>query len=144
MDWDITTGYLPNVLFGLPSWILTTLKIELCDVCVFKRRRILREGGILNYVIDGDNIASYSNCLLCADFDYLCTNDVLDVSITHPRDFHYPSRLAPGSPFAPIGREVGPHVVNICPLKQSYPWLIELMDAAFYNYHYRVHEVYLR
>jgi hypothetical protein len=75
------------------AFLDTTLKIELCDVCVFKRRSILREGGILNSVVDGDNIASYSNCLLCADFDYLCTNGVLDVSITHPRDFHYPSHL---------------------------------------------------
>jgi hypothetical protein len=118
------------------AFLITTLKIESCDVCVFKRSSILREGGILNYVVDGDNLSSM--CLLCAD----C---ILDVSITHPRDFHYPTHLAPGSPSAPIGREVGTHVgTTICPLKQLYRWLIKLMDVAFYNYHYRIHVVYLR
>jgi hypothetical protein len=95
----------------------------------------------VNSVVDGNGVAS--NCLLCADFNYLYTNDILDVSITHPSDFHYPSHLALGSPSAPIGREVGTHAGTIRPLNQSYPWLIKLIDVAFYNYHYQVHKVHL-
>jgi hypothetical protein len=102
----------------------------------------LREGGILNSAVDGTDVPS--NCLLRADFDYLCNNGIFDGSITHPRDFHYPTHLAPGSSSAPIGREVGSHAGTISPLRQLYPWLIELMNVAFYNYHYRIHEVYLR
>jgi hypothetical protein len=97
------------------AFLDTTLMIELCDVCVFKRRRISREGGILNTVVEGHDVTS--NCLLCADLNYLCNNGILDVSITHPRDFHYPTHLAPGSPSALIGREVKTHVVTISPLK---------------------------
>jgi hypothetical protein len=38
------------------AFLDTNLKIESCEVCVFLRRRILREGGIVNYVVNGDGV----------------------------------------------------------------------------------------
>jgi hypothetical protein len=45
------------------AFLDTTLKIESCEVCVFKRQRILREGGTVSSVVDGDGVTS--NCLVC-------------------------------------------------------------------------------
>jgi hypothetical protein len=85
-----------------------------------------------------------TNCYVCIDFDYLCTSGILEVYISHPKDFDYSTQLAPAGPSPAPGpalvNEAGAHIMAMWPSQQSYPWLIELMDSAFYHYHYRIHE----
>jgi hypothetical protein len=85
-------------------------------------------------------------CYLCANYEYLVSNGLLDVYITDlkKKNFNYPKMYVEGGPMPPKGREVGVHVTFFGPLKLTYGWLREAAWTAFYNFHYRNYQQKLR
>jgi hypothetical protein len=85
-------------------------------------------------------------CITYAYFNYGCSNGVLDIPIIHPKDVVHPSEAATaGSPAASFDRKAGAlKFILMKPMKQPYPWLIQLVDFAFYNFHYKIHKQHVQ
>jgi hypothetical protein len=115
------------------SFLDVDIKVDSCASCAERRRQKL--SGI---TMDD------RRCNACADFDYHTTNGSLDGSITQPNGFSYPKTVTDGSPSPSAGREVSKTFVAMPPVEHTYPWLTALLYFAFYNYHFRIHEQFLR